>query len=105
MGMFSKLKQYKDMRSQAKKMQSDLEEETAVGRGAGGDVIVEMNGNYEIVDIDIDTALLREDRKEKLEKALKDAHADAGKQLKKVLARRMKEEDIDLSALSKKKEE
>ena len=42
--MLTKLKQFKDLRAQAKTMQSTLSHETAHGSGAGGKVNVVMDG-------------------------------------------------------------
>lgn len=87
--MFNKLKQFKDLRSQAKALQDELAKETITVSSGG--VSVTMNGNLAVTDITIDEDLLTPDKKEKLEKAIKDAHGDALKKIQRTMAMKMKE--------------
>jgi len=87
--MFNKLKQFKDLRDQAKEMQSKLAEESITTSSNG--VELTMNGNLEITNVNVGTDLLDTSKKEKLEKAFKDAHADALKKMQRVMAMKMKE--------------
>jgi DNA-binding protein YbaB len=83
--MFNKLKHLKDLRSQAKTMQSALaEESTAVERGG---VKVVMNGNMEITSIAINEDLA----KDSLEGILTDCVNDAIKKTQKLMAQKMQE--------------
>ncbi|MFH1029771.1 MAG: YbaB/EbfC family nucleoid-associated protein [bacterium] len=87
--MFEKLKQFKDLRDQAKQMQNALSKEAAEGSGAWGKVKVAMNGNMEITNIEIDNEIIA--NKEKLVAALKEAHGDAMKKIQKIMAKKMQE--------------
>ncbi|MFA7244973.1 MAG: YbaB/EbfC family nucleoid-associated protein [Candidatus Magasanikbacteria bacterium] len=87
--MFNKLKQFKDLRDQAKEMQSKLAEEKVTSSSNG--VELTMNGNLEIINVNISPELLSTDKKAKLETAFKDAHADALKKMQRIMAMKMKE--------------
>ncbi len=87
--MFNKLKQFKDLRDQAKKLQNALAQETVEASAAWGKVKIVMNGNQEIVSVSIDPELLNEAGKEKLESAVKEAANDAVKKVQKVMAQKM----------------
>ncbi len=92
--MFNKLKQFKEARDKAKEMQSQLEEEEiTVSKGGftGGNVEITMNGNMDIVDIDIDEDLLDPSNKGALEKYIKKAHDKASKKMQKKMAKEMKD--------------
>ncbi|MBI5221923.1 MAG: YbaB/EbfC family nucleoid-associated protein [Candidatus Magasanikbacteria bacterium] len=87
--MFNKLKQFKDLRSQGKKLQNTLsEEKTTVSSGG---VSLTMDGNLRIISIDISAELLNPDKKEKLQNAIKDAHEEALKRMQKVMAMKVRE--------------
>jgi len=83
--MFSKLKQIKDLRDQAKKMQNALGGETVNAEKNG--VRVKMNGNMEVTELTVPADL----PKESLERAAKDAINDAIKQTQKLMAKKMQE--------------
>ena len=83
--MFSKLKQIKDLRDQAKKMQTVLGAETITVEKNG--VVVKMNGNMEVTDLTINSELA----KESLESTLKNAINDATKHTQKLMAKKMQE--------------
>lgn len=87
--MFNKLKQFKDIRSKAKTIQSQLAQEKVEGSAAWGKVKVEMDGNMSVTDITISDELLSE--KEKLEAGMKDAFNDAVKRAQRKMAEQMKE--------------
>lgn len=87
--MFEKLKQFKDLRDQAKQMQGALAKETAEGSAAWGKLKITMNGNMEILNLTIDDELMAS--KEKLADAVKDAHKDAMKNVQKIMAKKMQE--------------
>ncbi|MFH0856530.1 MAG: YbaB/EbfC family nucleoid-associated protein [bacterium] len=87
--MFEKLKQFKDLRDQAKQMQNTLAKETAEGSAAWGKVKITMNGNMEITKLEIDDELMSD--KEKLTDAIKDAHKDVMKNVQKIMAKKMQE--------------
>ncbi|MBU0614107.1 YbaB/EbfC family nucleoid-associated protein [Patescibacteria group bacterium] len=85
--MFNKLKQIKDLRSQAKTMQSALAEIVIVGKALGGKVMITIDGNQKVQGVKIDEELERS----KIEEGVKDALNDATKQLQKEMAAKMKD--------------
>jgi len=87
--MFNKLKQFKDLRDQAKDMQSKLAEESVTVESGG--VKITMDGNLEMKSIDISAGLLTTDKKSKLESAIIDAHKDVMKKIQRIMAMKMKE--------------
>lgn len=89
--MFNKLKQFKDLRDQAKKMQDSLASEIITSKAAGDKVLLTMNGNLEMTALVIDDELLAPGKKEKLQSAIKEAHADALKKIQRIMAMKMKE--------------
>lgn len=89
--MFNKLKQFKDLRDQAKHMQNALAAESVTTKAAGGSVVLTMDGNLSLTGLAIDPELLSLDKKSKLEEAIKEAHGDAVKKIQRVMAMKMKE--------------
>ncbi|MFP4514714.1 MAG: YbaB/EbfC family nucleoid-associated protein [Parcubacteria group bacterium] len=83
--MFNKLKQFKDMRSQAKDLQSKLAQEHVTEESNG--VEVKLNGNLEIESIKINTEL----EKDYLERTIKDLTNKAIKKAQKIMAKKMQE--------------
>lgn len=91
MSMFSKLKQFKDLREQGKKLQNLLGDESITVDKAGGKVVLTMNGNLEITGLAIDNELLTPNKKTDLEKAIKEAHAEALKKMQRTIALKMQQ--------------
>ncbi len=89
--MLTKLKQFKDLRSQAKELQSQLSSESVSADAAGGKVVLTMDGNLALTGVAIDDELLHPDKKEKLQDALKKAHGEALKSMQRVMAMKMKD--------------
>lgn len=87
--MFNKLKQVKDLRDQAKKLQGALSGESAVGEAAWGKVKITIDGNQNIQSVDIDPEFLSADKKADLEKAIMEASNDAIKKIQKVMAKKI----------------
>jgi DNA-binding YbaB/EbfC family protein len=98
--MFSKLKQYKDMAKQAKEMQGKLAQETANVEAAGGRIRMVIDGNQEILACDIDTSLIAPEKKEELEKAVREAANDAIKKSQRLMADSMKRSGLGLPGMS-----
>jgi DNA-binding protein YbaB len=93
MSVFNKLKEFKDMRSSAKKAQEILSAETVTGQGAWGKVMIEMTGTFDIKKVTIDDSLVG--KKADLETGVKDAMTDAVKKVQFVLFKKRKElEDL-----------
>lgn len=86
--MFNKLKQIKDLRDQAKKMQSALSGETVEGSADWGKVKVIMDGNMKVMSVVIEDSLIG--NKPKLESVLAEATNDAIKKTHKVMMEKMK---------------
>jgi DNA-binding YbaB/EbfC family protein len=89
--MFNKLKQFKDLRDQAKHLQDELEKEFVTTNAAGNQVVLTINGNLTITGLAIDDALMTPANKEKLVNGIKDAHSDALKKMQRTLALKMRE--------------
>ncbi len=83
--MFNKLKQIKDLRSQAKTMQSMLADETVSAEKHG--ITITMNGNMEITNV----SLPKDTDHDKLEKSLATCLNDAIKKTQKIMAQKMQE--------------
>lgn len=91
MSMFSKLKQFKDLRDQGKKLQGALAGEAVTVRAEGDKIALTMDGNLQITGLAIDDELLNPSKKEKLQNGLKTAHSDALKKMQKIMATKMQE--------------
>lgn len=87
--MIGKLKQFKDLREQGKKLQSALSGESATTHENG--VAITMNGNLEMTAIAIDDDLLSPEKKSKLEDAIKSVHKSAIKKIQRIMATKMQE--------------
>ena len=87
--MFNKLKEFKDMRSSAKKAQEILSGETVTGQGAWGKILIEMTGTFEVKKVTINDELVG--KKSELETGVKDALTDAVKKVQFVLFKKRKE--------------
>jgi DNA-binding YbaB/EbfC family protein len=94
--MFNKLKQFKDLRSQAKELESKLSQESATGSASFGKVQITMNGNQKITEVAINPELLTADNKAKIEGAIKDALNDAQDKIKKVIMVKMQKGEISM---------
>lgn len=85
--MFNKLKELKDMRDQSKKMKEMLDEILVVGSGARGGVLITINGSHEILGVQINDDVERG----AIAQGIKDAFADANKQLQGEMMKKMKD--------------
>lgn len=83
--MFSKLKQFKDLRDQAKTMQNALATETITEEKNGVKIV--MNGNMEVTNVEINSDL----DKASQEKTIKDCFNDAVKRAQKVMAKKLQD--------------
>lgn len=87
--MLNKLKQFKDIRDQAKTLQSALAEESVTVNESG--VTLVMDGNMSIKSISIEDDMLSPGKKERLEKAITKAFEEAMKKMQRIMAMKMKE--------------
>jgi len=99
--MLSKLKQFKDLREQAKQVQSTLSHETVHASAAGDKINIVMDGNQKILSLNIDSALLAPENKEKIEKGIKEVIADAMKKLQRQMMMKMKAGELEMPDMSK----
>lgn len=101
MAMFSKLKQFKDLRNQAKTIQNALAEEVVHQDGAGGKLQVIMDGNMHINGITIDPEFLAPEKKDRLEREMKDLFNNAAKKAQMAMAKKAREMgNLNLPGLS-----
>lgn len=91
MAMLSKLKQFKDLREQGKKMQSALADESSTVSKGG--VTLTMDGNLQLAGVAIDDEMMNVNKKNKLQESIKDAHKDVLKKMQRVMAGKMKDMD------------
>ena len=89
MSVFTKLKQFKDMRDQGKKLQGALAGESVTVKSFGDKVVLTMDGSMQISGLAIDPEVLTPSNKIKLENSLKDAHGDAMKKMQLIMAGKM----------------
>lgn len=87
--MFSKLKQFKDIRDRAKTLQSALGQERAEGSSGWGKVKVSFDGNQKVLGVMIDPELMND--RAKLEGLMKEAVNDGMEKIQKILAGKMKD--------------
>lgn len=85
--MFNKLKQIKDVRDQAKQMQSQLAEIVVVGKSKGDKVMVTVDGNQTMQGVKIEEGLTTEE----IEKGVQEAFNKAMKQMQREMAAKMKD--------------
>lgn len=88
--MFTKLKQFKDLRAKAKTLQSSLAEEKIEASAAWGKIKMVMDGNQEVKSVTVDPELLT--NKEKTEIAIKDVVNEAVKKVQKVMAEKLRKD-------------
>lgn len=81
--MFNKLKQFKDLRSQAKQLQNMMAQEVVTIERNG--VKISINGNFEITELKIN----EEVNKEKLESVVNANFNDAIKKVQRLVAEKM----------------
>ncbi len=89
MSVFSKLKQFKDLRDQGKKLQDLVAGESVTVKAAGDKVVLTMDGNMQVSGLAIDDELMSPDKKDKLISGIKDAQADALKKMQRTIATKM----------------
>lgn len=83
--MFSKLKQIKDLRDQAKEMKKMLDSVVVVGASRSNKVMVTLNGSHEVLGVQIEDGT----EKSAIEQGVKEAFVDANSKLQKELMTKM----------------
>lgn len=97
--MFEKIKQLKNLRDQAMQMKSMLAHEVVSATAAGGKVSITMNGNQEIINIDISEELLAPQKKNECQEVLKEAFNEANNKVKHLMASKLQSSGFDLPGL------
>ncbi len=87
--MFSKLKQFKDLKDRAKEIQSALSQETAEGAAGWGKVKVVINGNQKVLSVTIDEGAMSD--RLKLQEMIAEATNDAIEKIQRVMATKLKD--------------
>ncbi len=106
MAGFQKLKQFRELRSQAKELQNQLSQETVHVDRMGGKIALVMDGNQKVLSLHIDPALVTNGNAEDLSKELSELFNDGVKKVQRAMAQKMaKEGKLDLSSLLKSKNE
>ena len=85
--MFNKLKQFKDLRSQAKTMQNALAEEVVTEEKNGVKLV--LNGNMEILELKLSDTLSKSSQEE----TLKSCFNDALKRSQRLMAKKLQDMD------------
>jgi len=88
MTLFSKLNQIKDLRAQAKNLQSQLSQESVSLDKHG--VSLTMDGNQKITKLEIDDQLLAPEQKKRLENVLKELQNEAIVKVQKLMVEKMR---------------
>lgn len=100
MGVFSQLKQIKDLKSQAKQMQAQLSTiSETVEVGWNDKVKLTINGNQQFTKIEIDEALLAVDKKKKLEELMVEGTNKAVQKVQKIMAEQMMKTEGGISGV------
>lgn len=85
------MKQAKEMQEKMQSMQTELAEASAVGN-AGGDLVkVELNGQGDMISMEIDPSLLKGDEADILEDLIIAAHNDAKVKVAEITEQKTKE--------------
>jgi len=90
MSLFSKLNQIKDLREQAKSMQSVLSQQIIEAENHG--IKIKMDGNQNVLSINIPDGVSKSD----LEKYIPEAFNDGVKKLQKLMAEKMRAGEISM---------
>lgn len=94
MTLFSKLKQIQDLKKKAGELKNLLKDETAEINSDGIKII--MDGNQEVLEIDLNETLLNPEEKEKLEKILKNNFNEAIKKVQRLMAEKIRTSGIEM---------
>jgi len=95
--MFNKLKQFKELRTQAKQMQKQMDEEILEKTKDG--LRIKINGANEILELEIGDELMSD--KSKLAKVIKNVFGETMREMQKKMAKKMLGQNINFDALKK----
>ena|SRR3989344_2365577 len=88
MSLFNKLSQIRDLKAQAKSLQSQLAEESVRVEKQGVELV--MDGNQKITKLEINPELLSPERKERLEEIIKELQNEAIGKVQRLMAEKMR---------------
>ena len=80
-------------------MQNVLAQESAEGSALWSKVKIKINGNQEVLNVEIDSELLSVNNKEKLQSAIKEATNDAIKKVQQIMADKMRSSGFNLPGM------
>lgn len=83
-----------EMRKEAKKMKEQMQKIVVEGQSKKGWVKITINGAQEIVNIDMEDALMNPAKKKDLVQAIKESYEDANKKIQKEMVK-----DMDMSKI------
>ncbi|RLE07009.1 YbaB/EbfC family nucleoid-associated protein [Candidatus Aerophobetes bacterium] len=89
--MVKLLRQFQKIQEEAKKIQGELAKEEVVGSSGGGMVKVTFNGKFEVLDVEIERKLLKENDMEMLEELILAAVNDGMKKVQELIKKRVRE--------------
>lgn len=92
--MFNKLKNFKELRDQAKQIQSQMAQEQAIGEAVQGKIKIIIDGNQQVKSVEIAPELLTQPAE--LQSGLKEAFNDAIKKIQKIIAMKMQSGNLNL---------
>ncbi|MDD3774038.1 MAG: YbaB/EbfC family nucleoid-associated protein [Patescibacteria group bacterium] len=87
---FGQMRELMKLQSQAKKMQKELRQTVVEAEGEGGKIKVEINGEQNVQNIEIDESLLEPQNKTNLERALVRTLQEGSKAIQKIVAQKGK---------------
>lgn len=87
--MFDKIKQLKELRDQAKHVKEALARETVQAEAAGGKITMIMDGNQEVLAVEVSPELLQPEKKAEVEKAIKEATNEAVTKSQRAMAQKI----------------
>ena len=88
MSLFNKLSQIRDLKAQAKSLQSQLAEESVRVEKQGVELV--MDGNQKITKLEINPELFSPERKERLEEIIKELQNEAIGKVQRLMAEKMR---------------
>lgn len=87
--MFDQLKDMYNLRKQAQELQKQMASEQVTGSSKDGTFSVTLNGNHELIKVDISTDI--DLHHPEIEKNIKEAHHDAQEKLKMMLSQKLQD--------------
>lgn len=94
--MFNKLKQFKELRDQAKQVQNELSQVIVASEAWSGKIQISMDGTQHITGISIAPDILNPDNQHKIESELQHCFNDCVKKVQKAMVERMRNGNLKL---------